>query len=289
MSDGAVFHAGWTLDDIDWSRFHASQVDADLLAAVKAASLVEFNAPDYVAYLKRVYADAPDATLASIERWGVEEVQHGRALARWAERADPSFNFESASARFRALYSPPHFAGSGGSVRGSRRGEMIARCVVESGTSSFYTAIREASSEPVLKDIAGHIAADEFRHYRLFYDILQAQSEPDLPLWRKIWVAVGRIGEADDDELPCAYYCANVPASEAAKTPYRRKLYAQLYNAKVVALYRRHHVDKLVKMVALPAGLNPGGRLSRLASALLWRVMRFRAGLASAPAPKPAS
>ena len=58
-------------------------------------------------------------------------------------------------------------------MRGSRRGEMIARCVVESGTSSLYSAIRDASEEPVLKEVAGRIAADEFRHYRLFYDILQ--------------------------------------------------------------------------------------------------------------------
>ena len=49
MPDGAVYQAGWTLDDIPWSRFDASRVDPTLLAAVKAASLVEYNAPDYVA------------------------------------------------------------------------------------------------------------------------------------------------------------------------------------------------------------------------------------------------
>ena len=98
----------------------------------KAASLVEYNAPDYVDYLKRVYSDAPEATIRSIERWG-KESNNGLALARWAELADPSFDFNRAFARFRTLYRPAHFDGAERSVRGSKRGEMIARCVVEVG------------------------------------------------------------------------------------------------------------------------------------------------------------
>ena len=112
MPDGIVYEAGWTLDDVDWSRFDPSRVTPELLASVKAASLVEYNAPDYVCYLKRVFKDAPETTIRTIEHWGEEEVQHGRALARWAELADPNFNFKAAFGRFRALYRPPHFAGT---------------------------------------------------------------------------------------------------------------------------------------------------------------------------------
>jgi hypothetical protein len=277
MTDATIYKAGWKLADVEWSRFDASKVNADLIAAVKAACLVEYNAPDYVEYLQRVYRGAPDSTLAAIEHWGQEEVQHGLALARWAALADPSFDFEAAFARFRTLYRPAHFERGNASVRGSKRGEMIARCVVESGTSSFYSAIRDATDEPVLKDVAARIAGDEYRHYRLFFDILQAQTEPDLPLWRKIWVAIGRVTEAEDDELACAYYCANVSTEEAQAKPYRRQVYARAYNAKAMTLYRRHHLDKLVRMVALPAGIDPGGPLSGFASAFLWHLMRTRA------------
>ena len=140
MTDGKVYEAGWTLDDVDWSSFDSSKVEPSMLAAVKAASLVEFNAPEYVTYLKRVYCDASPSVIRGLERWGEEEIQHGLALGRWAEMADPSFDFNRAFARFLALYRPSHFAGGEGSVRGSRRGEMIARCVVESGTSSLYSA-----------------------------------------------------------------------------------------------------------------------------------------------------
>src|SRR5712671_5634718 len=180
MTDGTVYSAGWTLDDVDWARFEPEKVGRELLAAVKAASLVEHNASDYVEYLKGVYHDAPEATIASIERWGEEEIQHGVALARWAELADPTFHFAAAFARFRELYRPDHFDGRERSIRGSKRGEMIARCVVESGTSSFYSAIRDAAREPVLKEIAGRIASDEYRHYKLFFDTLNAQNEPEL-------------------------------------------------------------------------------------------------------------
>jgi len=280
MPDGTVYEAGWTLDDVDWARFDAAKVTPELLASVKAASLVEYNAPDYVSYLKRVFKDAPASTIRTIEHWGEEEIQHGLALARWAELADPSFNFRAAFARFRGLYRPTHFVSGEGSVRGSRRGEMIARCVVESGTSSLYSAIRDAADEPVLKEVAGRIAADEFRHYRMFYDILTDETEPELPIWRKLWVAVTRVNESDDDELACAYYCANVSAAEMAAKPYRRRVYARLYQQKIMAFYRRHHIDRLVKMVVKPAGLNPSGRISRLASAFLWRVLRLRANSA---------
>ncbi len=281
MSAGTVFSAGWSLDDIDWSKFDASKVDLSLLAAVKAAALVEYNAPDYVVYLNRVFANADPETLAAIARWGEEETQHGLALGRWAEIADPTFDFQGAFARFRAGYKPPHFSDSGSaSVRGSRRGEMVARCVVESGTSSYYSAIRDATDEPVLKEVAGRIAADEFRHYKLFFETLTAQDEPELPFWRKLLVAVTRVNEADDDELSYAYYCANVPVAQEATIPYARAHFARAYNAKAMTLYRQHHIHKLVQMVAKAVGADPNSVMTNAASALIWRVLRMRAGRA---------
>ena len=212
----------------------------------------------------------------------------GRALGRWARLADPEFDFEDAFARFRAGYSPAHFLEGDGSVRGSRRGEMIARCVVESGTSSYYTAMRDATEEPVLKEIAGRIAADEFRHYKLFYETLQKQDEPDLPFWRKLMVAATRVNESDDDELAYAYYCANVPAADVAASPYDRRACVKASTAKAMTIYRRQHIAKLVQMIAKAVGANPHGKLARAASALLWRILRMRAGMANRAAYAPA-
>ncbi len=280
---GTVYAQGWTLDDVQWSRFDAAKVAPWMVAAIKAAALVEYNAPDYVTYLKRVFRDAP--TRAAIEQWGREEAQHGRALGRWAEMADPAFSLEAAFARFRAGYKPAHFdSADETSIRGSRRGEMIARCVVESGTSSYYSAIRDATDEPVLQEIAGRIAADEFRHYKLFYEMLNAQDEPDLPFWRKLMVAVGRINESDDDELSYAYYCANVPAERAVQIPYVRAQSAKASYNTSLRIYRRQHIQKLTQMVSKAVGADPQGRMTKLAAALLWRMLRMRAGLSRAAA-----
>ena len=261
----------WTLDDISWGDFDASKVAPDILRAVKTAAMVEYNAPDYVTYLCNVFADRPEIKEV-IHQWGTEEVQHGAALARWAELADPEFKFEEAFARFRQGYSIPVDAIQ--SVRGSRGGELIARCVVESGTSSYYTAIKDATEEPVLKQIAANIAADEFRHYKLFYDIFNDLGEKQPSVLGRARVALGRVSETDDDELACAYYSANTPTD--GSVPYDRVRFAKAYEKRVLGLYRRQHVERLVAMVGKAVGLKPRGLLMRAVSALAWWFWGFR-------------
>ncbi len=286
MTGTAVYKQGWTLDEVRWDAFDAAKTTPRMIAAIKAAALVEMNAPDYVAYLKRVFHDAGPKMHAAIEQWGGEESQHGRALARWAEMADPSYNAAEAFTRFRAGYKPAHFQdGDGASIRGSKRGEMIARCVVESGTSTYYTAIKDATEEPVLKEIVGRIAADEYRHYKFFFETLHAQEEPDLPLWRKLAVAAGRITESDDDELAFAYYCASTPASETARLPYRRDYYVKVAAGIFNSIYRRHHMQRLVQMVAKAIGTAPQGWFARVAGTVLWHAVQMRGAATVGPAP----
>ena len=281
MAISAVYQPGWTLDEVSWELFSPADVDPTMLAAIKAAAMVEYNAPDYVAYLKRVFGGQPPEALTWIEQWGNEERQHGIALGRWAEMADPSFKLADAFARFRKGYVPSHFKGDdASSVRGSRRGEMIARCVVESGTSSYYSAIRDATDEPVLKEIAGRIAADEYRHYKLFYDVLHKQDEPEMSFLKRLWVAIGRVTESSDDELAYAYYAANIPAEQELSKPYNRKLYSRLAAKTSMTIYRRKHIRKLVQMVAKAVGADPHGRLADWGEAILWRVMEKRAASA---------
>ena len=121
----------WTLETIAWDRFDPSKVDPEILRNIKAAAMVERNGSDYAIYLSRVFADDPEFC-ALVKNWVDEEVQHGMALGRWAELADPSWDFDAAFARFRAGYQLPLDATA--SVRGSQAGEMMARCIVETGT-----------------------------------------------------------------------------------------------------------------------------------------------------------
>ena len=265
--------AHWTWDDIAWDSFDPTRVDPDVLRAVKAASMVEANSADYVSYLNNVFADDPDM-VARIHVWGEEERQHGDALARWASLADRSWHFAPRLASFRANYQLPLDAAE--SVRGSRAGELLARCVVECGTSSFYSAIRDASDEPVLKEICHRIAGDEFRHYKLFYEGLQHYEGRDrLGLMTKLRVALGRVQEADDDELSVAYWCANVE-NTADAVPYDRKACATAYELRATRLYRYGHVARGLFMIARAIGINPQGRIVGLLSRGVWYMLQVR-------------
>ena len=269
MSDAGYKH--WSLDDISWEAFDPSKVDPDLLRVVKTAALVERNSEDYVAYLNRVFPDDPQLQNTFMQ-WGREEAQHGMALARWAELADPDFDFDQALTRFKAGYSLPLDAVE--SVRGSAAGELVSRCVIESGTSSFYTAMKDRTDEPVLKEIAGHIAADEFRHYALFLNTLQdvEQTRP-LSLWDRLKVAVGRVSETDDDELAYAWYAA----TQSPDSTYDREACAAAYNGRVMGLYQRRHTDRAASMIAKAVGVNPTGWLVRLLQPLVWRLFSAKA------------
>ncbi|MBL8644147.1 MAG: ferritin-like domain-containing protein [Rhodospirillaceae bacterium] len=258
----------WTLDDLPWHAFDAGKVDADLLKVVKAAAMVERNGADYGRYLSNVFAD--DADFCGITRtWAAEEEQHGMALGRWAERADPTFKFDEAFNQFLSLYRVPLDATS--SIRGSRAGELCARCVVETGTSSFYSALRDAVNEPVLKAICAKIAADEFRHYKLFFTHMERYlASESLPFWARAKVAVGRLQEADDDELASAYFAGN-----AMSEPYDRKACAAAYSERAFGYYRERHTKRAGHMIAQAIGLKPEGWLGKLIQKTLWLGIGF--------------
>ena len=260
----------WTLDDIPWDHFDRSELDPDVVLIVKAASLVEYNGGSYAHHLCRIFYDDPDFQRTA-RRWGDEEIQHGRALARWAVLADPSYDFEFAFGRFQAGYRVDF--DSEASRRGSRSGEMIARCMVEIGTSSYYSALRDGVREPVLKEICRNIAADEIRHYKLFYKNLTRCLERErLGLLQRLRVAFGRIAEAEDDELAYAYYAANETAG-----PYYRRRYSRAYARRALALYQPPHIQHMVAMAFKAVGLAPRSQLARAASRLVWRAVRYRA------------
>ena len=260
----------WTLDDIPWHRFDPIRLDPEIARLVKAASLVEYNGAAYAHHLCRVFADDPVFQEVA-RRWGAEEVQHGAALARWAALADPEFDFAAAFARFQAGYQVDFERDS--SRRGSRAGEMVARCIVETGTSSYYTALHEATDEPVLQEICRRIAADELRHYRLFYKNLQAcLARERLGRWRRLTIALGRVAESEDDELAYAYYAANDDTAA-----YDRRRCGRAYARRAIVLYRPHHVERMAAMMLKAIGLTPNGHLGVWLSRCAWRAMCWRA------------
>jgi rubrerythrin len=260
----------WRLDDVAWAGFEPGKVDPAVVPLIKAAAMVEKNGIDYAQYLKGVFKDDPDFSQAA-DNWAIEEVQHGDALGRWAMLADPAWNFDAAFDRYRDGYKIDVNADA--SVRGSRTGELIARCMVETGTSSYYTALGEATEEPVLKQVCKLIAADEYRHFKLFYDHMRRYlSRERLGMLSRLRIAAGRITESEDDELAFAYHCGN----ESESQPYDHARCISAYMGQAMAFYRQRHVERATGMVLKSVGLPPRGRLGRGATRLAWGLMQRR-------------
>ena len=260
----------WRLDDVSWDRFDPAQVDPSMIPLVKAAAMVERNGVDYAIYLGRVFVDDPDFRQAS-DNWAVEEVQHGDALGRWAMLADPGWDFEAAFQRYRDGYKLPLDADA--SVRGSRTGELIARCMVETGTSSYYTALAEATGEPVLQQVCKLIAADEYRHFKLFYDHMRRYlGRERLGMLSRLRIAAGRITESEDDELAYAYHCGNEPVGMA----YEHQRCIGAYMGRAISFYRFRHIERAMGMILKSVGLPPRGRLSTAGARLTWTLLQRR-------------
>jgi hypothetical protein len=260
----------WRIEDVAWDKFNPAEVDPEIVKLVKSAAMVERNGTEYAVYLCRVFKEDPAFCQAS-NHWAIEEVQHGDALGRWAELADPGWNFETAFERYRTGYQIP-FAEEG-STRGSKTGELIARCMVETGTSSYYTALADATGEPVLEQVCRLIATDEYRHWKLFYDHMRRYlARERISVLTRLRIAAGRITETEDDELAYAYHCGN----EAVDVPYVHERCIAGYMGRAMGFYRYNHVERSIGMILKAVGLPPRGRLERVAAKLFWKLLQSR-------------
>lgn len=259
----------WRLNDIDWSRFDSTKVDQGILSALKSAALVEHNSPDYVVYLTSIFDSEPEIVEA-IKQWGDEERQHGEVLGEWIKLADPDFNFDRALGSFQTLYQVD--MNEGVSRRGSPAGEMLSRCVVESATSFFYTAIKDQTEEPCLKQICQYIARDEFSHYQMFLRIMNEMGgRPNVLKLLKI--AIDRVRELGDEELASAYYAAHfyghyVPENEIPD--FDVKVFSAVYESRSVAVYQKDHAYRMSSMIARALGVEPFGRLMKSIQPVIW-------------------
>lgn len=231
--------ARWNVDSIHWENFDHSKVNPDLLVLAKTASVVEYNSADYVKYLRNVFA-GDESLCEAVDVWGEEEIQHGLALAKWAELADPTWNFDRALIRFRESFQVPLNAQE--SIRGSRSAELVARCMVEVGTTTYYSSLRDASDEPVFKEICHLIAVDEIHHYNLFYRALPKYLELDpMTKWERAKVAFSRAAEAEDEELLYAYAATNTDEKiEKENLP----VYLREYMGRTLPLYTEKNFQK---------------------------------------------
>src|SRR5262249_38313906 len=154
-------------------------------------------------------------------------------------------------------------------------------CMVEVGTSAYYAALRDAVHEPVLKQICRNIAADEVRHYKLFRRNLGRCLEDErIGFWRRLRIALGRIAEAQDDELAYAYYAANETG-----LPYDRRRCHRAYARRAYALLRQPHVAHGAALICKAVGRAPRGPGAPAAAPPAWPFGRRRAARLGKTAP----
>ena len=262
----------WKLDQIQWQDFDATLVDPRFLRLAKGACLVEFNANDYVAYLSNVFR-GDDDLCAEIRKWGDDERQHGTALARWVKLADPNFDFDKAVAKFRKVQ--PIEVDAQTSIRGSKCQELVARCMVETGTATYYAALCDSTVEPVFKQICKLIAADEIHHYKFFLKTLEKYKKLEgLSRWKRFKTVVERSVEAEDEELTLAFACGNYPDREIRREDFKE--YSKEFLAIAYRLYRRPHIERASKLAVNAAGLPSKPWLTKSIAAVLTGIMHLR-------------
>lgn len=142
--------------------------------------------------------------------------------------------------------------------------------MVETGTNSFYSALADATEEPVLKAICRRIADDEYAHYCLFQSYMKRYlKKEDLTLVEKLCVAFSRIAETEDDELATAYWAANRPGEV-----FDRRSNSVSYAHATLKFYQSKHIAHGIEMIFGALDLNPSGILGwfavRAAGAFIW-------------------
>ena len=157
----------WCMDDLPYAQIdHAAiEDDEDLFYLLMSASFIETGSDTYAANLGEHYAGYPEIQHWLQGEWEHEELQHGAALRRYVETVWPSFPWQQAYDSFFAEYSQLCKVEE---LFSDRRLEMVARCVVETGTTAYYHTLRELSREPVLTQLLGQIRNDEIGHFKYF-------------------------------------------------------------------------------------------------------------------------
>lgn len=178
MNEAAKSFHHWSLDDIPFDQVDRGLVrdDVALFQLLAASSFVEIDTPFYARNLVEFGCDDPPFARWVQDGWQPEEVRHGEALRRYVTTAWPEYDWQRAYDEFHTEYLPL----CDEEVLQPTLGlEMISRCVVEVGTSTFYGMIHSYAREPVLKTLAGHIRADEVHHYQAFLETYRRHREAE--------------------------------------------------------------------------------------------------------------
>ncbi|WP_353234112.1 ferritin-like domain-containing protein [Diaphorobacter ruginosibacter] len=193
---------GWHVRDIAFEQIDRARIEGneDLFYLLMGASFIETGSDTYASNLAEHYREYPEIADWLRNRWEREELQHGAALRRYVETVWPGFPWQAAYDSFFAEYSRLCTVEE---LNEDRQLEMVARCVVETGTTAYYHTLRELSDEPVLRQLLGHIRSDEVGHFKYFLKYFK-QLQQESPVGRgriagALYARLKELRESDSD------------------------------------------------------------------------------------------
>ncbi len=259
MKDVTVAAPRWGLDNIPFDQIDVDQVRdrEDLFYLVAGASFVEIASDLYTDNLIQHFQGDDKVVAWLRDHWQHEEMRHGYSLRDYVRTVWPEFDWQSAYNAFFDEYSRLCTVDEFEPTRGL---EMAARCVVETGTATFYQALTQQASEPVLQGIAARIRADEVGHYKHFFQYFKGYSETESPSRWAVFKAIKRrVLEARNSDAEIALwhvYAQQHEAADKADKAHFRALCSQLGKQ----VKQHYPVTMAAKMVLrplnFPAGVN---------------------------------
>jgi hypothetical protein len=163
----------WILDaDVAWNRIDAAlaREQPALLDQVRDSALIESYFPIYTTRLMRVLWDQIDATAVfSIQLY--ESYKHFYVLNRYLQAVEyrPITREDILEVRRRNL----------DTVVNDGIGELARYMLSEHFAAYYFLRLSRQAAEPVLREIAGFIARDEFRHTQFACDLLEQELAAD--------------------------------------------------------------------------------------------------------------
>ena len=241
----------WDLDSVPWERIELSLIKqrTDLFYILTAASFVEITADLYAGNLAIYFSDYPEIVEWLSKVWEKEEVRHGQTLRKYVNTVWPEFDWEKSYASFYSDYSQTCEISS---YEKNHALEMVARCVIETGTASFYETLSLQSSEMVLQGITSTIRTEEIKHYKNFYYFFKKLND-DRAIKRMsiLFTIIHRLIEVRKDDTECALwhvYCQANPQSSRTNKVEFKKMYKKL----VTTLKTHYPIEMAIKMLIKP-------------------------------------
>jgi rubrerythrin len=240
----------WRLEDISFDSIDVASVRDDefLFLLLASASFVEILADTYSSNLIEHFHGDAEVTSWLNDSWQGEETQHGRALKTYVQTVWPEFDWENAHRAFTEEYTALCTIEQ---LEARPALELVARCVVETGTSTLYSAVGDYVQEPVLSQLLNNIKMDEVSHYthfrRYFENYNAVEQHGVFAVIATIWRRLREIGGEDSYIAFKHVYAGRHPDQTFLKDDWRR------YSRQVGQLARRHYPYLMaVKMVIKP-------------------------------------